>query len=150
VEKKETKIIVEVKSQNFNKEGQVVNALEAGAKLTKANAGRVAFENQDSITFHASGCGCPKVNADYTSTAIGEGEVETVVELDVKAKKLDMDRKELIDAIAANAKLTKADGGRDINQKTEDWFRLKAESNCEGDCGTSEGYYTTKTTEIKA
>ena len=150
MEKKETKITVEVKSQNFNKEGKVVNALEAGAKLTKADAGRVGYEDQDSLTFQASGCGCPKINADYNSTTIGEGDVKTTVEMEVKAQKLDVDKKELVDVIAANAKLTKADAGREINQKTEDWFRLKAEGSCEGDCGTSETYYTTKTTEIKA
>lgn len=132
MEKKESKITLEVKSQNFNKEGKVINALEAGAKLTKADAGRLGYEDQDSITFQTSGCGCPKVNADYNSTRIGKGEVETTVELDLKAKKLDLEKKDLVDVIAANAKLTKVDT-LELNQKTEDWLRLKAETNCESD-----------------
>ena len=66
-EKKETTtvIAIEVKTQNFNNNGELTSEIVEGSKLTKADAGRLAFEDVDSLTFKSSGCGCPKIEVDW-------------------------------------------------------------------------------------
>ncbi len=46
----------------------------------------------------------------------------TTIEFNVEIKKLNMNKNELIDAIASGSKLTKADAGRVIDKSFEDHF----------------------------
>lgn len=136
-------IAVEVKTQNFNSKGELIDAIAAGSKLTKADAGRMAFEDLDSLTFKSSGCGCPKIEVDYNSTSTDiksedKTSKSTTLEVDVKAQILNADKGELVDAIVAGSKLTKADSGRLEGQKREEWLNLRAEGACGEDCSKTE------------
>lgn len=142
------KVVVEVKAKNYDTKGVVTDAVEAGAKLTKADAGRISQSDEDSITINATNCGTPTIEANYHSVSVGKGEVKTDLEIDLKGQTRDMSKNELIDAIAASAKLSKADAGRELNKSIEDWHRLKAVKNCEATCSTVESYYSTKTNDI--
>lgn len=142
------KVVVEVKAKNYDTKGVVTDAVEAGAKLTKADAGRISQSDEDSITINATNCGTPTIEANYHSVSVGKGEVKTDLEIDLKGQTRDMTRNELIDAIAASSKLTKADAGRELDKAIEDWHRLKAVKNCEATCSTVESYYSTKTKDI--
>lgn len=51
----------------------------------------------------------------------------TTIEFDVKVKTFDMNKGELIDAIAAGSKLTKADAGRSLDVNTEDTVIIRIE-----------------------
>ena len=145
-----TKVVLDIQVKNYDKDGKLIDALESGAKLTKADAGRKSYEDLDSLSFKSETCGCGKLAIDYNSTTKGGAEMnETSLEVDLKLKKLDMNRNELIDAIAASSKLTKADAGRALDKTTEDNFHLDvtAKENAEGLCGCPEvnSHYTTKT-----
>jgi hypothetical protein len=50
----------------------------------------------------------------------------TTIELSVSVKRFDSAKKELVDSIEANTKLTKADAGRE-DKPGEDWFTLRVE-----------------------
>lgn len=60
---------IEVNIKTLDKTtGQLIDAIAAGGKLTKADAGRVGYLNLDSITVNIDpcdindgGCGCPKI-----------------------------------------------------------------------------------------
>lgn len=51
----------------------------------------------------------------------------TTIEFDVKVKTFDMNKGELIDAIAAGSKLTKADAGRSLDYNTKDTVIIRIE-----------------------
>jgi hypothetical protein len=146
--KENLSVLLEVKAKNFNDKGLATDALEASAKLTKADAGRISQNDEDSITLLASNCGTPTLEANYNSKSLGKGETATTLELEMKGQTLDMNKNELIDAIAAGSKLTKADAGRELDKATEDWHKLKALKNCDSDCASVESYYTTKTAQL--
>lgn len=154
-EKTEVKstIDIDVKKELFNDRGELVETMESHSKLTKADAGRVGYTDQDSLTVKL-GCGCGKIaEVDYNGEKKGEAESSVLnLKVDIKGKKLDTTKNELIDAIAAGSKLTKADAGRLSNQKVEDWFHLgiKSEANADGNCGCPEvdTHFTTKTTDL--
>ncbi|MES2512900.1 MAG: hypothetical protein V4580_02095 [Bacteroidota bacterium] len=138
-----TSIAIEVKTQNFNDKGEVISAMVAGSKLTKADAGRLAFVDEDSLTFKSSGCGCPKIEVDHNSTSndikLEENATKnSTLEVDVKAQIKVAGKLELIDAIASGAKLTKADAGRLLDRKSEEWFNLQAEGANGTECGKTE------------
>lgn len=156
-EKKETTsvIAIEVKTQNFNSKGELIDAIAAGSKLTKADAGRLAFEDTDSLSFKSSGCGCPKIEVDHNGTSndiLSEEKASktTTLEVDVKAQIMNADTKILIDAIASSAKLTKADSGRLTGQKSEEWFNLQVDGACETECGKTELRSHSKLTKADA
>jgi hypothetical protein len=140
-------VAIEVKTQNFDAKGQLTDIIKAASKLTKADDGRINNTDDDSLTLSASNCGTTKVEVGYNSSSIGEGEKETILEVDVKAQKLDATKKELIDSLASSAKLTKADAGRNKTEKTEDWFNLNVEASETG-CAKTESYYRTKVSAI--
>ncbi|MBK9284034.1 MAG: hypothetical protein IPM51_06900 [Sphingobacteriaceae bacterium] len=144
--KEKLKVLVEVSGKNYNK-GQVVSAFEANAVITKESESRLRQKDEDSITVRASDCETPKIEADYHSKSIGEGEIKTNIEIDIKGKTFDATKNQLIDAIAAGAKLTKADAGRTIDKTVEDLLSLKAEKSCDANCANANSYYTTKITE---
>lgn len=146
--KKNLNVVIEVKATDYQN-GKLKNVFGGKAQITKADTDRVSQNDEDAITFRASDCGTPKMEVDYRSTSIGQGETETAVEIDVKGQTFDMNKSELIDAIASSSKLTKADAGRALDKKIEDYFTLKAEKSCEAECANIESYYTTKTSEIK-
>ncbi len=160
-EKKETitEVTIEVKAKTFNEKGQITSAIVAGSKLTKADSGRVGFADEDSLSFRGSNCGCGKMDFDYNSTSRGgaNGTKTTTVEVDVKSQKLDMNKNELIDAIASGSKLTKADAGRALDSTIESvkkdlfHFGVEAKQTAEGECGCPEisAYYKTETTDTK-
>lgn len=144
-EKKETvsTLAIEVKTETFNASGDLTSAIVAGSKLTKADAGRLAFEDQDSLTFKSSGCGSPKIEVDHNSSSndiasVDNATKQTTLEVDVKAQIMNADKKVLVDAIASGAKLTKADAGRLAAQKSENWFNLQVEGTNGSECGKTE------------
>jgi hypothetical protein len=146
--KENLKIVLEVKAINFNNQGQLLDAISAGAKLTKADAGRISQNDEDTITILGSDCGNPVITADYRSTSLGKGETKTNLELDLKGQVYSKEKNQLVDGFSANSKLEKLDDGLDPNKKTEDWHRLKAEKDCKAGCANVESHYSTKTTEI--
>lgn len=143
-----SKVVIELKSENYNSKGELIDAIAASAKLSKADAGRVGYVDEDSITFHEDGCGCPKIEIGVNSTTTGESKKLSIVEVDVKKQKLNPEGM-LVDAISAGAKLTKADAGRTPDKKLEEYFKLKVEGNCEGGCAITDSYYNSKETSIK-
>jgi hypothetical protein len=144
--KENLKILVEVSGKNYLK-GQAISAFEANATITKESESRLRQNDEDSLTIRASDCGTPKLEADYHSKSIGEGEIKTNIAIDLKGKTLDLTKNQLIDAISAGAKLTKADAGRSLDKAVEDLLSLKAEKNCESNCASANSYYSTKITE---
>jgi len=143
-----SKVMIELKAENYNSKGELIDAIAASAKLSKADAGRVGYVDEDSITFHEDGCGCPKIEIGINSTTTGEGKKLSTLEVDVKKQKLNPEGV-LVDAISAGAKLTKADAGRTTDKKLEEYFKLKVEGNCEGGCAVTDSYYNSKETSIK-
>lgn len=143
-----SKVVIELKTENYNSKGELIDAIAASAKLSKADAGRVGYVDEDSITFHEDGCGCPKIEIGVNSTTTGESKKLSIVEVDVKKQKLNPEGM-LVDAISAGAKLTKADAGRTLDKKLEEYFKLKVEGNCEGGCAVTDSYYNSKETSIK-
>ncbi len=138
------KVTVELTAKNFNEDGEVLNAIEASAKLTKADAGRNAHGDEDSISINASTCDVPTVEAYYQGQSYGKGKMDTNLELDLKGKAFDVDKEELIDVMSATAKLSKEDLGKDENQLTKDWYRLKVVKNTDSECASVESNYSTR------
>jgi hypothetical protein len=71
-----------------------------------------------------------------------EKTITTTIEVSVNVKTFDMNKNELIDAIASGSKLTKADAGRELDGtigsiKKELWlnFHLEPTTNADGTCG---------------
>ena len=89
---------IEVKSTNY----QNGNVMEAEGKLKTVFGGRGQV-TEDSLSFKGSDCGKASMEANYNSSATGEGEKNTEVELDIKGGIINA-KKELIDAISAGAK----------------------------------------------
>lgn len=147
-------IAIEVNRQDFNSKGELIDAIAASAKITKADAGREVFTDEDSLSLKLSGCGAPKIEVDYnaasTDTLADDASKNTTLELDVKGQTFDMTKGELIDAIAAGSKLTKADAGRLSGQTSEDWFNLQVEGANESDCGKTEVRSHSKLTKADA
>ncbi|HAD33063.1 MAG TPA: hypothetical protein DCF44_00915 [Chitinophagaceae bacterium] len=144
-----SKVVIELKTENYNSKGELIDAIAASAKLSKADAGRVGYVDEESITFHEDGCGCGKLEIGVNSTTTGEGKKLSTIEVDVQRKKLNPENGELVDALSAGAKLTKADAGRLLDKKLEEYFKLKVEGNCEGGCAVTDSYYNSKETSIK-
>lgn len=73
-----------------------------------------------------------------------EKDKTTTIEVEVKVKTYDMNKGELIDAIASGSKLTKADAGRVLGTPTNDVvkdqfkFRIKPTITPDGKCGCPE------------
>ena len=156
-EKNETTsiIAIEVNTQNFNDKGELTDSITASAKITKADAGRQLFTDEDSLSLKLSGCGTPKIEADYNATSTDtlsadDASKNTTLELDVKGQTFDMTKGELIDAIASGSKLTKADAGRLTGQTSEDWLNLQVEGGNGTDCGKTEIRSHSKLTKADA
>ena len=147
--KEKLKVTVEVRANNFNSKGEVIDEIQGSAKLTKADAGRVSQNDDDSITIIGSDCGNATITADYRSVSNGIGEKETGVEIDLKGKTLNAEKNQLVDGFAAQSKLKTVFGGKSALEATEDWHRLKAEKDCKANCASVESFYNTKTTEVK-
>jgi hypothetical protein len=146
-------LVIEINIQDFNSKGELIDTIVADSKLTKADSGRQAYVDEDSITVRIDGCGCPKVEIDVNSISEEMAEAltkDSTLELNVKAQKYDFEKKALIDAIASGSKLTKADAGREAGQKSEDWFNLKTEAAPEGGCPKTEIRSHSKTTKADA
>lgn len=153
-EKKENKstLAIEVTIKDFNAKGELIDAIVAGSKLTKADSGRQAFKDEDSITLKFDGCGCPKVEIDVNSTSQDTAERftrDTTLELNVDAQKYDFEKKALVPAIQNGSKLTKADAGREANAISEDWFNLRSEAGCDGACPKTEVHANSKVTKAE-
>lgn len=150
-EKLETasKLTIEVRTEKYNAKGELIDAIAAGAKLTKADAGRVGYVDEDSITLHQDGCGCGKLELGINSATSGQGKKESTVEVDFKRQKLNAENGQMVDVLKSHSKLTKADAGRSLDKKLEDYFKLKVEGNCEGDCSVTESFYNSKETVIQ-
>ena len=147
MEKKENlNVVVEVKASNYQN-GKLKTVFGGKAHITKKDDCRTLQNDEDTVIIRGNDCEPSKMEADYKSTSIGKGEVLTNVEIELKGQIADS-RGELIDAISAGAKLTKADAGRDIDQAIEDHYALKAERSCESGCAHVESTYTTKTSDI--
>lgn len=136
-------VVVDVKAINY----QNGNVYEAEGKLKTVFGGRGQIA-EESLTFRGTDCGKSQMEVDYNSASTGIGEKTTNVELDIKGRVLN-ERKELIDVVAANAKLAKTDTGID-GVKAEDWLKLKLENGCDAKCATTDSYYTHKTSEVIA
>lgn len=141
-----SKVVIELKTENFNSKGELIDALTASAKLTKADAGRLGYLDEESLTLHQDGCGCGKMEIGINSTTTGEGKKLSTIEVDVKTKRLNPENGELVDALSAGSKLTKADAGRSLDKKLEEYFKLTVEGNCEGGCNVTDAYYNSKET----
>jgi len=135
-------IKVDVRAINY----QNGNVLEAHGKINKVFAEREGIV-EEALSFKGTDCGKASMEANYNSTTQATGEQTTDVELNVKGKVLNA-KKELIDVVEAESKLTKADAGELDNTKTEDWLKLKLENGCEAKCATTDSFYTHKTIDL--
>jgi hypothetical protein len=140
------KVVVEVTGTNYSN-GKLKSVFGGKGQINKFNSEREAQNDRDAITIRATDC-TPKLEAEYNSTSIGQGEVKTEVELELKGQTYDMNKAELIDAIAAGSKLTKADAGRALDAAIEDTHKLRIERSCDANCAAVDSTYETKTTEI--
>lgn len=129
-------IKVDVKAINY----QNGNVMESTGKLKTVFGGRDGVV-EESLSFKGTDCGKATMEANYNSTSQGTGEQTTDVELNIKGKIL-TDKKELIDVVEAESKLSKADAGNIGGPKTEDWLKLKLENGCDAKCATTESFYT--------
>lgn len=145
-EKENLKIVVEVKGENYNN-GKLKTVFGGKGQISMRELGRILRNDTNRLTFRGSDC-TPKIEAEYSSTSIGQGEVKTDVEIDVKAQYFDASKDKLIDGIAGSAKLTKADAGRSLDTAIEDIHKLIVTKNCEADCANIESTYETKAVEI--
>lgn len=148
MENKKLKVVLDVQANNFNNKGELIDAIAAGAKLTKADAGRSGSNDEDTITILGSDCGNPVLTADYRSVRSGIGEKETEVELDLKGKIFNQEKNQLVDGFAAQSKLKTVFAGKNATEVTEEWQRLKAEKDCKAGCANVESHYNTKTREV--
>lgn len=136
-EKKATlNIKVDVKAINY----QNGNVLESQGKLKTVFGGRDAIV-EETLSFKGTDCGKATMEANYNSTSQGTCEQATDVELNIKGKILN-DKKELIDVVEAESKLSKESAGNIGGPKAEDWLKLKLENGCEAKCATTESFYT--------
>lgn len=147
-EKNKTNVTVVLNAINFNEHGEVLNAIDASAKLTKADAGRVPNGDEDYISINASTCDTPTIEANYQGQTAGKGEVSTTLELDLKGKVFNEEQQELVNALTAKAKLVKEEQGNDEAVLTKDWYRLKAVKNTDSGCASIESNYNTKSMSI--
>lgn len=129
-------IKVDVKAINY----QNGNVLESQGKLKTVFGGRDAIV-EETLSFKGTDCGKATMEANYNSTSQGTCEQTTDVELNIKGKILN-DKKELIDVVEAESKLSKESAGNIGGPKTEDWLKLKLENGCEAKCATTESFYT--------
>ncbi len=139
-------VVLEVKATNYAN-GKLKTVFGGKGQITKDNAGRVSQKDEDTIKFAASDC-AGTLEAEYNSVSIGRGEVKTDVELDMKVQYADMNKGELIDAIATGSKLTKADAGRSLDTAIEDVHKLIGKRDCDAQCATIDSWYTTKNVEL--
>lgn len=144
--KKDLKIVVEVTGTNYSN-GKLKSVFGGKGQIIKESTDRKCRNDEDTIIFRASDC-TPKIEAEYKSVSIGKGEVKTDVELELRGQTFDMNKGELIDAIASGSKLTKADAGRALDTAIEDIHKLIVTKDCEADCASIESTYETKTIEI--
>lgn len=142
------KVIVEVNTTNYSNNGKLKTVFGGKGEISKKERDRVLGKDEDSIAFRATDCGTAKMEAEYASVAIGQGEVKTDIEFDLKGQQFDMNKGELIDAIASSSKLSKADAGRSLDTAIEDLHKLSVSRSCEAECASVESIYTTKTREI--
>jgi len=146
--KKQTlKVDLEVTGRNYLK-GQLINSFEAHALIIKESVNRLHPNDEDTITILASDCGTPILEAEYQSKSIGEGEIKTNIELDLKGKALEPSRGVLLDSMSANTKLNKADAGRSTDLALEDSLKLTAKKTCDSNCASANAHYTSKITEL--
>lgn len=129
-------IKVDVKAINY----QNGNVLESQGKLKTVFGGRDAIV-EETLSFKGTDCGKATMEAHYNSTSQGTCEQATDVELNIMGKILN-DKKELIDVVEAESKLSKENAGNIGGPKTEDWLKLKLENGCEAKCATTESFYT--------
>lgn len=129
-------IKVDVKAINY----QNGNVLESQGKLKTVFGGRDGIV-EETLSFKGTDCGKATMEANYNSTSQGTCEQTTDVELNIKGKILN-DKKELIDVVEAESKLSKENDGNIGGPKTEDWMKLKLENGCEAKCATTESFYT--------
>lgn len=131
---RKTEVSIEVNGNTYNKNGELIDAIAASAKLTKADAGRSAAQDEDSLTIKVNGSDTSKAAIDYNGSSNSTGDdasIETTVEVNVKGQALNT-KGELIDAIASGAKLTKADAGRMVNETSTDWLNFEVEDKGDG------------------
>lgn len=141
-------VAIEVSGTNYTNNGKLKTVFGGKGQISKRDNDRTMRNETDTISIRATDCGGAKMEGEYKSSAIGKGEVQTDVELELKGQQFDMNKGELIDAIAAGSKLTKADAGRALDTAIEDIHKLLATRSCEAECATVESTYETKTVEI--
>lgn len=137
--------VVKVKAINY----QNGNVMETKGEITKSAAECAEIKSEDTLTFRGGDCGKAQMEINYNSSAKGNGEQTTEVDLEIKGSLL-TEKKELIDVIGSDAKLKTVFGGKGAIVKEEDWFKLKMDNSCDAKCSSTESFYTHKTSEIEA
>lgn len=129
-----TEVSIEVTSTRKGKNGELIDAIAAGAKLTKADAGRTAYVDNDALTIKIDGSETSKAAIDHNGSSTSTGdEVSLNKTVEVTVKELVTDAKgEVSEKPVCGSKLTKADAGRMVNETAEDWFNVEVESAADG------------------
>lgn len=129
-----TEVSIEVTSARKGKNGEVIDAIAAGAKLTKADAGRTAFVDNDSLTIKVDGDDTSKAAIDYNGSSTSTGDDVSINKtVEVTVKEIVTDAKgEVSEKPVGGSKLTKADAGRMANETAEDWFNVEVEDAGDG------------------
>lgn len=124
-----TEVSIEVTSARKGKNGELIDAIAAGAKLTKADAGRTAFVDNDSLTIKVDGDDTNKAAIDYNGSSTSTGDDVSINKtVEVTVKEIVTDAKgEVSEKPVGGSKLTKADAGRMANETAEDWFNVEVE-----------------------
>jgi hypothetical protein len=129
-----TEVSIEVTSTRMGKNGELIDAIAAGAKLTKADAGRTAYVDNDSLTVKIDGSETTKAEIDYNGSSKSTGDdasINKTVEVTVKEQTTDA-KGEVSERPVGGSKLTKADAGRMANETAEDWFNFQVEDAGDG------------------
>ena len=129
-----TEVSLEVTSTRKGKNGELIDAIAAGAKLTKADAGRSAYVDNDALTVKIDGSETSTATVDYNSSSTSTGDdasIEKTVEVTVKEQTTDA-KGEVSERPVGGSKLTKADAGRMENETAEDWFNVEVEDAGDG------------------
>jgi hypothetical protein len=143
--KENLSVVIAVQARDYRK-GIAVSSMETEAKLKTVFGGIDLERDERSFVIRGTTCS-PTIEVDYNSAEIGTGESDTQLEIDVRGKTFDIEKRTLVDGFDASANMTIHHDLED-DKVVEDWFKLKASRDCDVACANVESFFTTKTNDI--
>jgi hypothetical protein len=147
-----TEVSIEVSSARKGNNGELTDAIAAGVKLTKADAGRTAYADTDALTIKMDGNETTKAAIDYNGSSTSTGDDASMyktVEVTVKEQVTDA-KGEVSERPVGSSKLIKADAGYMANETAEDWFNVEVEDKGDGSAPVMTTRSNSKLTKAEA